>query len=156
MSMEIREMQAEDYKQVHDLIVTEMGHKEVKFEEFVNWLAIMKSKNYYSYVATIDNNIAGFISANEAVGCIDGSYIDIDCLVVSYQYQGKGIGGALLQFIEDYSLSKGITKFSLTSGFHRKEAHDFYEKHNYEKGGYAFYKGLEILDEARKQADKVQ
>ena len=41
--------------------------------------------------------------------------------------------------------SNGIKNYSITSGLHRKNAHKFYEHNGYEKGGYAFYKGLVIL-----------
>lgn len=144
--MEIREIHHQDYSKIHSLIINEMGHDEVTFDELSERLNLIRSdKSYFLNVAINEKEIIGFISAIKSIGCIDGTSIEVCCLVVSQSYQKQGVGGALLGCIENIGLSEGITQFSLASGLHRKGAHAFFENRNYEKGGYAFYKGLTIL-----------
>lgn len=145
--MRIREVCSVDYVKIHNLIVNEMQHSEVSFADMTKWIDIMREdkKIHWLFVAESDNQVVGFISAIKSIGCIDGFFIDITCLVVSESFQGKGVGKELLDFIENLGKTEGITNYSTSSGLHRKEAHVFYEKNNYEKGGYAFYKGLVIV-----------
>lgn len=144
--MIIRELCTDDYKTVYGFIVNEMEHAEVKFTDMSASLDIMKADaRYFLYVAEHNNQVVGFVNAVKLHGCIDYSYIEITCLVVSQSYQKMGIGKLLLEHIESLGRENNIEKFSITSGLHRKGAHAFYEKNGYQRGGYAFYNGLEIL-----------
>lgn len=143
--MNIRKLHSDDYGTVYKFIVNEMEHSEVSFKDMSASLDIMKADDsYLLYVAEHNNQVIGFVSAVKLLRCIDSCYIDITCLVVSQNFQGKGIGKSLLEFIESYGRVNKIEKFSVTSGLHRKEAHAFYKKNGYELGGHAFYKGLVI------------
>lgn len=145
--MGIRELRSSDYEIVYKFIVNEMEHSEVSFKDMSERLDIIKNdRNYFLYVAEHNEQVIGFVSAVKLLGCIDNCYIDITCLVVSQNYRGKGIGKSLLKFIESFGRVNKVEKFSVTSGLHRKEAHDFYRKNGYELGGYAFYKGLVIVE----------
>ena len=138
--MNIRELHSEDYEAVYKFIVNEMEHSEVSFTDMSSSLDIMKANNsYLLYVAEHNNQIIGFVSAVKLFGCIDNCYIDITCLVVSQSFQGKGVGKSLLEFIESIGYTNKIKNFSIISGLHRKEAHDFYKKNGYELGGFAFF-----------------
>ena len=144
--MNIRELRADDYKTIYGFIINEMEHSEVSFIDLSASLDLMKSDNSYMlFVAEDNNQVVGFVSAVKLIGCIDSSYIEIGCLVVSDNYQKRGGGKLLLEYIESLGKSNGIKNYSITSGLHRKNAHKFYEHNGYEKGGYAFYKGLVIL-----------
>jgi GNAT superfamily N-acetyltransferase len=146
--MKIRKLDSTDYETIHSLITNEMGHSEVQLANMSSWLDQMRNdKNQLLFVAEVDNQVVAFISAIKSIGCIDGFFIDITCLIVSKAFQGKGIGKALLQFVEDIGQSEDITRFSVTSGKQREEAHAFYVKNNYGLSGFAFYKGLVVLEE---------
>jgi len=145
--MSIRELRTNDYKAIHGLITNEMQHDEVLFDDLSCRLDIMlNDTDYLLFVSENDGCVTGFICALKSIGCIDGLCIDILCLVVLKTYQGKGIGEALLGYVENLGRGEGIENYSTTSGLHRTDAHRFYEKHGYEKGGYAFYKGLVIIE----------
>lgn len=145
--MNIRELHSEDYEAVYKFIVNEMQHSEVSFKDMSESLDSMKANDsYLLYVAEHNNQVIGFVSAVKLFGCIDNCYIDITCLVVSQHFQGKGIGKSLLEFVESIGHTYKIKNFSIISGLHRKEAHDFYKKNGYELGGCAFYKGLVIVE----------
>ena len=145
--MNIRELHSKDYESIYKFIINEMEHSEVSFADMSESLDIMKANNsYLLYVAEHQNQIIGFVSAVKLVGCIDNCYIDITCLVVSKNFQHKGVGKTLLEFVESLGYSNKIKNFSIISGMHRKEAHNFYKKNGYELGGYAFYKGVTIVE----------
>ncbi len=147
--MIIRELRTDDYEIVHGFIVNEMGHDEVLFNVMSASLDSMRADDsYLLYVAEHNNHVVGFVSAVKLFGCVDSHYIEITCLVVSQRHQKEGIGKLLLDTIETAGKNSRIGSFSLTSGLQRKEAHAFYENNGYEKGGYAFYKGLIVLPEA--------
>ena len=155
--MNIRELRTNDYEIIHGFIVNEMEHDEVEFTDMSSSLDNMRNNdNYFLYVAEHDNQVVGFVSAVKMIGCIDSNYIEITCFVVSQNYQRRGVGALLLEHIESLGTRSGINRFSLTSGLFRVAAHEFYVKHGYEKGGYAFYKGLEILEKSRQAAMSVE
>lgn len=144
--MIIRELRTDDYKTVYGLIVNEMGHSEVLFTDLSASLDGMKADDrYLLFVAEDNDQVVGFVSAVEMLGCIDNRYIEITCLVVSQNYQKRGCGAQLLEHIEYLGKENDIRRFSVASGAHRTEAHEFYRNNGYEDGGYVFYKGLVIL-----------
>ena len=146
--MEIRELRTDDYTTVYGFIVNEMEHDEVSFEDMSASLDFMRDdSSYMLYVAENNNKVVGFVSAVKMFGCVDGNYIEITCLAVSKDYQGKGIGKLLLEHIESLGRKNKIKTFSVTSGKKRVEAHTFYENNGYERGGFVFYKGAVILED---------
>jgi GNAT superfamily N-acetyltransferase len=56
-------------------------------------------------------------------------------LVVDEQSRGKGVGSSLVARAEDWAISQGARRISLTSALHRKRAHAFYRARNYEHTG---------------------
>jgi N-acetylglutamate synthase-like GNAT family acetyltransferase len=145
--MNIRELCTDDYETVYGFIVNEMKHDEVLFTDMSISLDKMRSdSSYLLYVAEDNNKVIGFVSAVKMFGCIDKKYIEITCLVIAQYYQKRGIGKSLLEYIESLGRKEKIENYSVTSGLHRRDAHTFYEKNGYERGGYAFYKGLVILE----------
>lgn len=87
---------------------------------------------YHTFVALLDNEIVGFIGTIEEIAFeIDENYFRIIGLALSKLHQNKGIGSLLLNHIEKFALSKGISTFTLSSGLKRFEAHQFYEHNGY-------------------------
>lgn len=144
--MIIRELRTDDYNTIYGFVVNEMEHSEVLYKDMSASLDGMKADDRYLLVVAEDNNqVVGFVSAVKILGCIDKSYIEITCLVVSSKYQNKGVGKLLLGHIEILGKNSNIEKFSVTSGAHRIGAHDFYRKNGYKDGGFVFYKGQVII-----------
>lgn len=67
-------------------------------------------------------------------------YIKINGLAVQKDFQNRGIGTQLINYIEDIAYEKRISKIGLASGFQRTKAHTFYEHIGYGKGSYYFSK----------------
>jgi N-acetylglutamate synthase-like GNAT family acetyltransferase len=111
--MNIRLYQRGDIEQVTKLFqdtVSTLGHDDYSETEirmwapdtthFRDWEESCLQK--FTLVAEVSNEIIGFAQLNND-GHINAFYCRPD-------HQGKGIGKKLYQIIEDYALSKGITK----------------------------------------------
>jgi GNAT superfamily N-acetyltransferase len=66
----------------------------------------------------------------------------IDELIVDEKYRGSGLGTVLLNEIVAQARQRGCARVELDSAFHRKKAHQFYERHGFENRGYLFSKPL--------------
>lgn len=100
----------------------------------------------FTFVATWKEQVVGMIGVRLLINYeIDDSVTQISALVVNKEYQGRGIGKSLLNFIEEWSRSKGSNILYLTSGTkeERKPAHEFYKEMGFELTGYRFIKNLE-------------
>jgi GNAT superfamily N-acetyltransferase len=63
-------------------------------------------------------------------------------LVVLEDARGAGIGSVLVTHVEQWAVSNGAKRLSVTSGMHRKATHEFYERRDYENTGLRFTKKL--------------
>ncbi|MEO8277260.1 MAG: GNAT family N-acetyltransferase [Thermoanaerobaculia bacterium] len=66
----------------------------------------------------------------------------LTALAVLPDFQGRGIGRALLRRCEEILSAAGVDRIELTSGSQRREAHDFYRRAGYEETGVRFVKTL--------------
>jgi len=56
----------------------------------------------------------------------------ISSLVVSSQWQRRGVGGKLVQAAEEFGWSQGCLRIEVTSGDQREGAHEFYKSLGYQ------------------------
>ena len=68
-------------------------------------------------------------------------------LVVLEDARGAGIGSELVRHVEEWAAKKGAKRLSLTSGLHRKDTHEFYERRSYQNTGLRFSKNLVPSDQ---------
>jgi GNAT superfamily N-acetyltransferase len=84
-------------------------------------------------VAELSGDVVGWTSA----ALIDHFYsprsIEISGLVVDSSMRGKGIGGALLDEVRRWSVSKGVSQLRLRANVIRQDAHRFYSRYGFEK-----------------------
>ena len=66
----------------------------------------------------------------------------IDELIVDQAHHGHGLGSELLNAIIDVAKERHCTRIELDSAFHRKKAHQFYERNGFENRAYLFSKRL--------------
>jgi GNAT superfamily N-acetyltransferase len=59
-------------------------------------------------------------------------------LVVDQDHRGSGIGTALVEKAVEIAKQRRCLRVELDSGFHRTEAHRFYEKRGFEKRAFLF------------------
>ncbi len=96
--------------------------------------------NYSLYVAEIGGQIVGtfelLIMDNLAhQGKPSGIVEDV---VVSDEFQSKGIGREMMAYAMDMCRKSGCYKLTLSSSIHRERAHQFYENLGFKKHGYSF------------------
>jgi GNAT superfamily N-acetyltransferase len=97
--------------------------------------AMDANKAYHLLGAWEDDTLAGTI---KGIVCLDMKlhcrpFMLMENLVVLESHQGKGIGKALLQKLEQIAVAENCLYLQFCSASHRKNAHTFYETMGYEK-----------------------
>ena len=99
----------------------------------------------HTFVATIDEKVVGMIGIRQVHFYEnDGCATQISALVTKKQYEGQGIGTALVRYAEEWALQHKSNVLFLTSGMkpERIRAHQFYKDRGFEITGYRFVKRL--------------
>jgi GNAT superfamily N-acetyltransferase len=87
------------------------------------------SRNHHLVVAEQQNRVVGFGSLSRKINLwTEGMLGHIDELVVDYQEQQRGIGTIILNYIIERGLQLGCRRIELDSAYHRKQAHQFYQR----------------------------
>ncbi len=125
------------------LIRNELGYTDVTVDEVRNSLEkMLSSDSYFTIVIENNSEIRGYISAVREISLEAGEYYRVIGLAVKKEYQGQGLGTALLTLAESNAKTEGARLVTLSSQFKRTKAHEFYEKLGYQKTSYAFKKYL--------------
>jgi len=106
---------------------------------------IESSPLHHTFVAEVQGEIVGMIGIRQLYSYeVDEVVTQISALVTKTEFQGRGIGKALVQFVEEWAKKNGSEIVVLTSGIkeERKKAHEFYKSINFEITGYRFVKRL--------------
>jgi GNAT superfamily N-acetyltransferase len=101
--------------------------------------------SYATFIASIDNKVVGMAGLRQNYTYEeDGCATQISTIVVKNEFQGKGIGKALVLFVEEWAAARNSTCIYLTSGIkpERMKAHQFYTAVGFETTGYRFVKRL--------------
>lgn len=124
-------------------LVTQLGYPSSE-EEIRGRLAAFSGRpDYAVWVAESSGRVVGLagVFLHYALE-FDGAYGRLLGLVVDEPYRGQGIGKKLLERTEGWLAEHGITKLTLTSGYQRTEAHEFYRRLGYADTGLRFGKNL--------------
>lgn len=129
---------------IYDLVKQSLGYQELDYDEAMSRYAlIMDESTFRGYVAIQSDSVIGFIGGRRILSFnIERPVMEVIVLAVAPEYQGKGIGTALLEQVETYAQADGIGMITLNSGKARVRAHEFYQKQKYELKGYNFKKKL--------------
>jgi len=138
----IREAEKPDYQEIIRLMKNELGYPDLDEVETDKRLDYFKnSDDFMTFVAVVDDEIAGFIDVMKGIAYTNnGYYSQIMALAVSEKKRRCGIGTALVTRAEEWSLSYGIAGISVNSNIMRLDAHAFYEKLGYTKKSFSFKK----------------
>ena len=140
---EIRTIQEKDYPEVAEIWrnVLDVPVSDECLSE--TYARMSEDDRYSTFVAETDGRIVGLVTTVTAMAIgHPGGYTKINGLGVLPEYQGRGIGGLLLQRAEELAVDNGTRYLGLASGFKREEAHAFYEHMGYRKTSYWFRKSL--------------
>ena len=138
--------QESNLNEIYYLLRQLWPEKGINLENLKNtFLKGLLAADQYYFIARTNNDIFGFASLTIKNNLWqEGLIAHIDELVVDKNYRRKGIGSSLIEKLCEIAEQKGCKKIELDSAFHRKEAHEFYEKHNFNNRAYLFSKDLFI------------
>jgi len=81
------------------------------------------------YVAMLDNEIAGMVTAQLVVSTASGGYAALlEDMIVREHYRGGGVGTALLAAVKNWAVEKGAKRIQLLADQRNRPALFFYEK----------------------------
>lgn len=99
------------------------------------------------FVAETERKVIGVISCHiTSLFHQAGASGRITSLVVDKDFRNMKIARSLLEKAEDFFIRQGCIKFEVTSGDHRKEAHEFYKSCGYKEDERRFIKYPEKCD----------
>jgi GNAT superfamily N-acetyltransferase len=96
--------------------------------------------NYHLYVAEAQGEVQGVFALliMDNLGHVGTPSAVIEMVAVTPEYQGSGIGSAMMQFAMQECRKAGCYKIALSSNKKRVRAHRFYEKLGFIQHGYSF------------------
>jgi GNAT superfamily N-acetyltransferase len=89
------------------------------------------------FVAECDGRRVGYAAVSEAAPALV-----LDQLVVAATDQGRGVGHALLDWVEGYGVSRGLQTVRVPAAGADQRARDFYLRRGYLDGGSALEREL--------------
>ena len=129
--MLIRKCSSEDYVRIHDLNKYAFGY-DYPMEKTKNRLnSILNMPTELIAVACIDDEVVGYVHGSDYECTYADPMKNIMAIAVEEKHRTRGIGKALLDFIEEDARKDSRAAVRLVSGFNRNEAHEFYQACGY-------------------------
>ena len=142
--MVVRNVIEEDYESIFNLLTQLFpGLSLVQEKQKQAFQNTLNAENEYGFCAVNGDKIVGYCvstTINNYLYC--GFVFYITVLIVDIKHRRQGIGRALIESIKQLAVEKGIKAIELDSGFHRTEAHAFYESLGFEKECYFFQQAV--------------
>ncbi|MDQ8735322.1 GNAT family N-acetyltransferase [Paenibacillus sp. LHD-38] len=138
--------------QPEDLIVMTELMKDLGYptteEQMRNRMSVIETlSGTFTFLADLNGKAVGMMGIRHVYSYEeDGFVIQISLLVTKKEYEGQGIGKALVSFAESWAVAQDAEILYLTSGIkpERERAHAFYKAIGFEATGYRFVKRLTI------------
>lgn len=144
MDISIQQGTVEHHSGIHSLVL-EWGYSANESQTGA-WLeALLASPNHQILVAVSNATVVGWAAAERRISIGELFTSEITGLVVSTGARRAGVGRLLVQAIEDWSSSKGLTRVVVRSNVNRSESHEFYPSIGFEltKTTHVYVKDLE-------------
>ncbi len=104
---------------------------------------ILESVTNYMYVAEDGERIIGFVTFSiKNVLQYPNPILEVDELFVGIAYRKHGVGGKLMEQVEQDAKKLDVQNIYIRSSYKREGAHKFYEKIGYKNNGYYFKKAV--------------
>lgn len=138
----IYKLQKQHYNAVYELTVDELGYDELDKDIFYKCLDQMdKHADYDTYVMELEQIVVGYIGiCRELAYNYEHYVIQITALSIREACQHKGVGTALIHYVEELANIENVSVLLVNSGLHRLSAHSFYEQNGFIKKGFVFKK----------------
>lgn len=126
----IRECQEQDCERIVDLNRC-LGYEYSLEDTRKQLIKVLNRTGDKVFVAYIGDKAIGYIHVCDYECLYMDSLKDVMSLVVDEDYQGQGVGKALLTKAEEWARENGSKGVRLNSGMSRTGAHKFYERCGY-------------------------
>ena len=130
----VRKIEEKDLQKIADIFKTEYGKEPYK-EKWTKEIVLKKLEDYCKksnlLVAEVNNKTVGFAIFRDEIWD-NGNHVFIEEIVVSSEFQGRGIGKNLLNFIEDYCKKRNFISIDLWA-FKDARAFEFYKRNNFKE-----------------------
>jgi PhnO protein len=126
----IREVESKDLLEVK-LLLDELENRASDLEIFTEiFYHYCSDVSTLFYVAELKKKgIIGFITCkSQWLLHHEGQVCEIQEMIVTKDYQGKGIGKELVEKVKNLVMEWGVKSLEVSSNKRRKEAHQFYQK----------------------------
>jgi GNAT superfamily N-acetyltransferase len=141
---ETRECRKDDFPAAFTLLGQLWPDKELDLQSLQSTFERGLASSTQAYLCAVSGgHVVGFASLTVKNNLWQAGYIGhVDELVVDEAHRNKGIGAKLLEDIAALARVKGCKRLELDSAHHRKEAHEFYERHGFENRALLFSRPL--------------
>ena len=129
----LRALKATDVASIHEINKDALGY-DFSPEETASQLTKLSQDSHHfllGYEDDTSHELLGYVHAEVYESLYSKAGFNILALAVLPQRQGKGIGKALLEGLEQETKRRGYEFIRLNSADHRLGAHAFYEKVGY-------------------------
>jgi GNAT superfamily N-acetyltransferase len=127
------------------ILADQLGYP-TRSEDLLERMKIIRSNHEHEiFIADyIHEKAVGFIHISQEISLLSGEFVEVRSFVVDIDHRRLGIGNALLQAAEEWTINADRNQIRLLSNIFRKEAHEFYKIHGYsiQKTQYSFSKKL--------------
>ena len=108
------------------------------------FLSLVRKKELcgYSLFGLFDDGLVSLIGVTFSYYFSSGKILVINDFVTNKNKRGKGYGGFLFDWIEDFAKKSGCVEIRLDSSVKRSQAHEFYKNKGMSLVGYEFCKKL--------------
>jgi len=142
--VEIRPCREDDYRSIARLLRQLWPSASIDDDRLQSvYLRGLKSEACHFSCAVEDGNVIGFCSVILKNSLWQQGWLaHVDELVVDEAARGQGIGTQLLEAAIQIAAARGAARIELDSGFHRTDAHNFYQQRGFENRAFLFSKIL--------------
>jgi len=125
-------------------LATQLGYPSSPSEVEERMRCMLKDPNQFIIVATSGSLVIGWAHAYVCCTVESETSAELGGLLVDESHRGIGVGGKLVEMVEEWARQKGCSTVSVRSNVLRHEAHKFYASHGYDqiKTQYTFRKRL--------------
>ena len=132
MNIAIRKCMVSDAPRIHQLCQEELGYEFSAEQIETNVRKLIGSRENLLLVAVDDeDNVVGFIHANDHDPIYAPPMKDIIAVAVDPEYRKGGLGRKLIHAVEDWAIETGAAGVRVNSGIEQKNAVLFYKSLGY-------------------------
>ena len=125
-------------------LATQLGYPSSPSQVEERMSRMLNDPNQFIIVATSGSLVIGWAHAYVCCTVESDTSAELGGLLVDESHRGIGVGGKLVEMVEEWARQKGCSIVSLRSNVLRHEAHRFYASQGYDqvKTQYTFRKRL--------------